>query len=188
MGDGRPVHENDHREMRAIWKKTEFGKQVSHTSWLLHEYITLQRLSAAGGAVPRPYGTSDNAILMAYCGDAYLAAPTLNEVKLAPDEARVAWQEVLRNVKLLLNIGLVHGDLSAYNILIWDGEITLIDFPQVVDIHKNNAAWDIFKRDIERTCDYFKRQGVSCDGRSLAEQLWGRYGVDYDPPMLAYED
>jgi RIO kinase 1 len=188
MEDGRPVRSNDHRVMRAIGKKTSFGVQVSHTSWLLHEYITLQRMHAEGGAVPHPYATGDNAILMGYCGDGYLAAPTLSEVKLEQDEAHDAWTEVLRNVKLMLNLGLVHGDLSAYNILIWEGSITLIDFPQVVDIEKNNSAWSIFERDIIRTCDYFKRQGVRCHGRSLAEQLWGRYGVDYDLPSFAYED
>ena len=188
MEEGRPVHANDHRVMRALGKKTAFGVQVSHTSWLLHEYITLQRMHVAGGSVPRPYGTSDNAILMGYFGDEYMAAPTLSEVRLEPDEAHSAWNEVLRNVKLMLNFGLIHGDLSAYNILIWEGKITLIDFPQVVDLEKNNAAWDIFERDMVRTCDYFRRQGVRCDGRSLAEQLWERYGVDYDPPLLTYED
>jgi RIO kinase 1 len=188
MGDGRPVHENDHREMRAIWKKTEFGKQVAHTSWLLHEYITLQRLHAAGGAVPQPYATSENAILMGYCGDGYLPAPTLHEVKLNQDEANLAWNEVIRNVRLMLELGLVHGDLSAYNILYWEGKIILIDFPQVVDVEKNNAARGIFERDMARTGDYFRRQGIHCDVGLLAKQLWNQYGKDYAPPAAIDED
>ena len=183
---GRPLV-NDHRAMRAMEKKSVFGMRISHTSWLLHEYIALQRLHAEGGAVPQPYGVSENAILMDYCGDENLAAPTLSEIRLDPDEARITWHEVMRNVELMLKIGIVHGDLSAYNILIWEGEITLIDFPQIVDLEHNNAAWGIFERDMVRTCDYFRRQGVTCDGKTLAEQLWEQYGVDQDLSWLAEE-
>lgn len=186
--EGGLVLADDHRATRAMEKKSAFGMRISHTSWLLHEYTTLQRLYTSGGAVPRPYAVSENAILMNYCGDRHLAAPALNEVKLDPTEVQTAWVEVMRNVELMLNLGMVHGDLSAYNILIWEGKITLIDFPQVVNIEHNVAAWTIFKRDILRTCDYFRRQGISCNGSSIAEVLWERYGVDPNPPLIALED
>ncbi|MDF1512871.1 MAG: hypothetical protein P1S60_03570 [Anaerolineae bacterium] len=184
LEEGGRVLANDHRAMRAMEKKSAFGMRISHTSWLLHEYITLQQLHAAGGAVPQPFGVSENAILMTYCGDRNLAAPTLNEIKLDTDEAYTIWTEVLRNVELMLSMGIVHGDLSAYNILVWEERITIIDFPQVVNIENNNTAWDILCRDIVRICDYFQRQGVKCEGETLASQLWEQYGVNYNLPIV----
>src|SRR5205085_12669452 len=85
--DGRPVKKTDHRLLRAVGKKTAFGVQVEHTSWLMYEYTTLQRLHKAGGAVPRPFAASENAILMAFCGDLSAAAPPLSHVHLDRDEA-----------------------------------------------------------------------------------------------------
>lgn len=173
--DGRPVKKTDHRIARAIGKKTDFGVQVQHTSWLMHEYTTLDRLYQAGGAVPEPIASSENAILMSYHGDAQMAAPTLNTVRLTPDEAGPLFQEVLRNIELMLQHGLIHGDLSAYNILYWEGEITLIDFPQVTDIFANSDAYFILQRDITRVCEYFARQGVACDAEAIMADFWYRY-------------
>ena len=139
-GDGRPVKTTDHRVMRAIGKKTAFGVQVMHTSWLMHEYTSMERLYQAGAAVPRPVASTENSILMSYYGDGTRGAPTLNEVSLDVDEAEVLLQEVLRNVELFLQHELIHGDLSAYNILYWEGAITVIDFPQVVDCSTNRGC------------------------------------------------
>ena len=174
--DGSVVKKSDHRIMRAIDKKTAFGVQVQHTSWLAHEYVALQRLYEVGGAVPRPIATSDNAILMSYCGDEHMGAPSLNRVALEQDEARLLLGEVLRNVELMLQLDLIHGDLSPYNILYWAGEITLIDFPQVTDCHTNSRAYSILQRDIRRVCDYFARQGVQCDAADITDELWSRCG------------
>lgn len=175
--DGRPVKKTDHRTMRALHKKTAFGEQARHTSWLMHEYTTLQRLYRAGAAVPQPLAASDNAIVMSYCGDAQTVAPALNEVNLSPAEAPLLLAEVLRNIELMLQHGLIHGDLSAYNILYWNGDITLIDFPQVVQIESNPKAEFILQRDIQRVCDYFAQQGVKRDPQTLMADLWQRYGV-----------
>src|SRR4029079_3185499 len=121
--DGRAVKKTDHRVMHAIGKKTAFGEQVKHTSWVMYEYTTIERLYRAGAAVPQPLAAAENAILMSYYGDERRAAPTLNEVILARDEAAALFQEALRNIELLLQHNLVHGDLSAYNILYWQGRI-----------------------------------------------------------------
>jgi RIO kinase 1 len=172
--EGRPVKTTDHRIMRAIGKKTAFGVQVMHTSWLMHEYTTLDLLYRAGGAVPRPIAASENAILMAYYGDEIRGAPTLNQVRLPDDEARRLFREVLRNVELMLKRNLIHGDLSPYNILYWAGQITLIDFPQVTDVCTNSNAQAILARDIERICGYFG-QSVPCDHSVIANDLWERY-------------
>lgn len=174
--DGRPVKTNDHRLMRAVHKRSDFGVQVRHTSWLMHEFTTLENLHKAGGAVPRPVASYDNAILMAYIGDEKSAAPALNELDLEPDEATMLFEEVRRNIELMLQQGIIHGDLSAYNILYWQEKITLIDFPQVTNIHTNPKAYFIFQRDVSRVCDYFSRQGVQCHPQALTDELWFRYG------------
>ncbi len=187
--DGKPVKTTDHRVMRAIGKKTPFGQQVKHTSWLMYEYTTLAELRQAGAAVPEPLGANENAILMGYRGDEREAAPTLHEVKLGRREAKSLFGEVLRNVEILLAQGLVHGDLSAYNVLYWEGEITLIDFPQVTSIHGNPSARVILERDVRRICEYFARQGVPSDHAKLAADLWESYGAkDYPEPFADLEE
>jgi len=173
--DGHPVKKNEYRVMRAIGKKTAFGAQVQHTSWLMHEYNTLEQLHRAGAAVPRPIGASENAILMSYIGDGQQAATTLNEIDLASDQATPLFAEVLRNIELMLQHNLIHGDLSAYNILYRAGEITLIDFPQVVNGETNSKARFILQRDIQRVCEYFARQGVRSNPTTIFNDLWARY-------------
>jgi RIO kinase 1 len=100
------------------------------------------------------------------------------------------FQEVMRNVDLMLQHDLIHGDLSAYNILYWKrgespGEVTLIDFPQVVNLHTNDKAHFILQRDIQRTCQYFAQQGVQCDARAIMDGLWHHYVGEPDPEDLA---
>src|SRR5205823_142296 len=87
--EGRPAKATDDRLMRALGKKTAFGVQVQHTSWLMYEYTTLHRLFHAGAAVPQPFAAAENAILMSYRGDAQGPAPTLNGVSLEREEASV---------------------------------------------------------------------------------------------------
>jgi RIO kinase 1 len=175
--DGQALNQSVHgdRLQRALGKKTAYAQQVEHTSWLMHEYTTMQTLYQAGAAVPKPIAASENAILMEYFGNETIAAPTLNAVTLEADEANTLFAEVVRNVELMLSHGLIHGDLSAYNILYWDGQITLIDFPQVVKTQGNSQAQFVLQRDIERICDYFAQQGVDCDGVQIARKLWKRY-------------
>ena len=81
---------------------------------------------------------------------------------------------------LMLSMGIVHGDLSAYNILYWDGKITFIDFPQVSSVTSNPNAEFILKRDITRVCDYFSKQGVDCDADHITRHLWSTYGFERD--------
>jgi RIO kinase 1 len=175
--NGKPAKPRDDRILRAIGKKTAFGAQVQHTSWMMYEFTSLQALHRAGAAVPKPYSVAENAILMAYLGDEQRAAPTLQEAALAPDEVEPLWQATLHNLELLLQHNLVHGDLSAYNILYWDGSITLIDFPQVVDTQSNRSARRIWQRDVQRICDYFAGYGVACHARRIADDLWDRYAA-----------
>ncbi len=194
--NGRPVKGSDTRVMRALGKKSSFGQHVAHTSWLMHEFKALELLSAAGAAVPQPFSASENAILMTYIGDDNGAAPALNEIALGADEAWPLFRNVVENISLMLQHGRVHGDLSAYNILYWQGEIILIDFPQVansrvdtgthaVGSRVNPDAAFIFERDVARVCEYFQEQGVTCDARALTAELWQRYVEDDSQQRLA---
>jgi RIO kinase 1 len=179
-------------DINAIRRRTNYGENLRHQSWIAYELQTLEILHAAGADVPRPYAMEKNAILMDYIGDVDTAAPTLNSVTLDPDEARPLFDRVIRNVDLFLSNDRVHGDLSAYNILYWGGGITLIDFPQVVSPESHPSAWNIFLRDVTRVCQYFKSQGVKTNARKLASELWTSHGhtivKEIDPIYLDADD
>ena len=171
-GDGHVLKTTDHREMRALAKKTGFGAQVRHTSWLMHEFSTMATLYEAGADVPEPIAATDNAILMTYLGDEREAAPTLREVRLGSETASAVFERVRENLELMLTWGVIHGDLSAYNILWWDDAPTIIDFPQVVHPGENDQAFEIFARDVQRVCEYFTRRGVETEPERIAAELW----------------
>ncbi len=181
---GKTVKANERRYMAALKKKSTFGVQAAHTSWMMHEYSIMDDLFNAGANVPRPYAVSDNAILMDYVGDGGRAAPTLHEIVLDPAVAQSLFDVVLRNVDILLQHGVVHGDLSAYNILYWEGDLTIIDFPQIANIEANPNAHRILARDIRRVCDYFGARGVQCDPMAITLELWKQY----DPNPVSLRD
>jgi RIO kinase 1 len=160
------------REQRALGKKTRFGRELLHGSWLAHEFANLQLLHAAGVDVPRPIAQSENAILMEYVGDADEPAPALNQVSLTREEAPPLFERLIHNVALMLDKDRIHGDLSAYNVLYWDGAVKIIDFPQSVDPFQNPDAYELFARDVERICQYFAHCGIQSDAAGLARQLW----------------
>lgn len=172
---GLPIKDRDNREMRAIRNKTNFGAELTHISWLMHEYVTLQRLYGLGAAVPLPIGAGENAILMDFVGELNRPAPVLHGIALPTGEANRLFAEVMRNIELMLQHGMIHGDLSAYNILYWEHAVTLIDFPQVTLSESNHNAYRIFQRDVQRVCEYFAQQGVSCNPQMLTEHLWGQH-------------
>ena len=178
----------DERAYHAMQKRSAYGLELLHTSWVGHEFLTMQVLYDGGVDLPRPYASSNNAIMMDYIGDEFSAAPALNEINLTPSEAKPLFQRVLHNIELMLACNRVHADLSAYNILYWEGEITLIDFPQAINPEENHNAWRIFARDVQRVCDYFKSQGVPCDAQPLAVKMWKSKGrathPEIDPHFL----
>ena len=158
--------------------KSTRGKAAAETSWVMHEFTTLEALHAQGADVPQPLEHAAHALLMEYIGDEAEAAPTLNDVVLEAHEAKPLFERVLFNVELLLALGWVHGDLSEYNILYHHGRIVLIDFPQVADCRNNPKARALFGRDIERVSRYFERSGHATDPRQLASDLWSRHVTD----------
>lgn len=182
----------DDRALHAIHKRTNYGKRLLHTSWIGHEYETMVLLHNAGADIPEPLASGNNAILMAYIGWDDIAAPTLNTIKLTQGEARRLFNKTIENVEIMLANFRVHGDLSAYNILYCDGEISLIDFPQAVDPRENRNAYLIFKRDIKRICEYFNFQGLNYHPNEIAESLWKNHGYsikpNIDPRLLDPDD
>ena len=179
-------------EVHAIAKRSTFGEELRHQSWIAHEFHAMEVLFAAGADIPRPYARTGNTIAMDFIGDELGSAPTLNEVALEPDEVQPLFERTMRNVEILLAHGFVHGDLSAYNILYWEGNITLIDFPQVVSPTGNRNAFAIFSRDVARLCEYFAKQGLDTNPRRLALDLWTRHGYqpreEVHPSLLDPED
>jgi RIO kinase 1 len=186
---GREVLDEDGNQVRdlgmlkAQHKRSVYGEQIRHQSWIAYEFQTLQTLYAAGADVPEPYEMGNNAILMGFIGEDGFAAPTLNTILLDPGEARQLFERLLDNIEIMLAHEIVHGDLSAYNILYRNGEITLIDFPQVVSPRGHPFAYQIFKRDISRVCEYFNRQGVRSDPARLAVDLWTAHGYRLRPEI-----
>jgi RIO kinase 1 len=180
---GKPIE--DDGALHAIRKGTRIGKEMQHDSWLAHEYNTLQLLFEAGVDVPKPISMGQNTILMEYLGDADQPAPTLLEVELEPTEARRLCDRLMHNVEVMLACHRIHGDLSAYNVLYWEGEIHIIDFPQAVDPRSNREAYDIFQRDVERLCQYFNRYHLNLNARTLTHHMWEKYCLQN---TLPYED
>jgi len=171
--------------LHAMNKRTEYGLKLMHTSWIEYEYRTMQVLYNAGASVPQPLARGDNAILMTYLGDEDFPAPMLNTIDLEPDEVRYIFEIILENIEVMLVNNIIHGDLSPYNILYWQGEITIIDFPQSINPHQNRNAFSIFERDVKRICQYFAKQGLEVDAKQTAAQLWMSHQcpIFQEPPI-----
>ena len=172
-GEGRAILNK--RDARAVARKSDWGRATKFGMWIGHEYETLAVLHELGSDVPRPLRIADCAILMEYVGDQEAAAPKLKELQLEPDEVRPLFARMLNNVEAWLAHDLVHGDLSAYNILYWQGSLTVIDFPQAVDPRTNPNAFELLRRDIDNVCRYWSQYGVRSDPSRIAHHLWGRF-------------
>ena len=171
--EGKQVRNS--RERRAIINKSGYGQEVDFMMWVGTEFSTQTLLYEAGADVPKPVAQHGHSILMEFIGNEYGAAPALNETSLARDEAEPLFERVLENVRIMLDHHLIHGDLSAYNILYWEGDIWLIDFPQAVEARVNPHAYEILERDITRISEYFARFGVDSNPKQLAWDLWLPY-------------
>lgn len=171
--DGRQIL--DARMARAARKGSAFGREVDRYRWVEREFEQLRRLFDAGVAIPRPLAMSGGVILMEYVGSEADAAPRLRDVALGADAARSALRWVLYDVELMLGANVVHGDLSAFNILWWEGRTKIIDFPQAVDPRFNRNARALLDRDVANVCDYFARCGAPADANAIARDLWRRW-------------
>ena len=160
------------RDRNAVRKKTAYGRSFEQAWWTEHEWEVLRALHAAGGDVPRPVARTEQSLLMHYVGDEEAPAPQLRHVHLSRAEATDVLDRILWNVELFLAHNWVHADLSAFNVLWWEGASTIIDFPQAVDPRSNQHAPDLLARDLKNLCDHFARIGVRRDPETLSRGLW----------------
>ncbi len=169
-----PLHT---RAARAMANRSGYGKALEDGLWCQREAETLGILAAAGADVPRVVAHGCRSIVMEYFGTAESGASRLSDLRQWLPDARGCFAAVLRNLGLFLECGIVHGDLSPYNILYHDGRPVIIDFPQAVLIAASSAAEALFERDVCVICEYFRRQGVASDAGRVAHQLWSRHAL-----------
>jgi RIO kinase 1 len=145
------------RDKLALHKKSRHGRDVQYGIWIHAEFQTLRVLFEAGADVPQVFSHSNGAILMEYFGDEEAAAPMLSRATLPRETADQLLRGIIDNVAIWLRNNLVHGDLSAYNLLCWDGRVVAIDFPQAVDARFNPNARALLVRDLENVCTHFTK-------------------------------
>jgi RIO kinase 1 len=170
--EGRRVRKS--REMRAMEHRTEFGRLLLAEQWAIAEFRALSRLWAAGAPVPYPVQLDSNEVTMAFIGDANgVAAPRLAETRPQGDAAAALFRQVQAILRLLVDLGYAHGDLSAYNLLVDDGHIVMIDLPQVVDLAGNPQGHQFLRRDCRNIAEWFASRGVFVDSETWADELLG---------------
>ena len=133
-------------------------------AWTKKEYANLRRARAAGVRVPEPIAVQRNVLVMEYLGDAEGRAHRLNEVDVENPET--AYEVVREYTRRLYDAGLVHGDLSEYNIVVHEGELAILDLGQAVTVHHHNAR-DFLERDCRNVANFFARQGIETDADEL---------------------
>jgi RIO kinase 1 len=167
----------DRRSRLAMRKRTRFGKQLLAASWNMNEYQMLRDFHSAGADVPEPIAHGPSAILMEYLGDETQAAPILHGLRLDKQEARAVLDRLLWNVELFLSLDRIHADLSAYNVLYWQGRATIIDLPQAVRAETHPEAFALLSRDVTRLCQWAASQDVNVNATRIACDLWERYSA-----------
>lgn len=164
------------RQQRAIAKATKFGRREQETEWKSAEVDALYLLFEAGVRVPRPRGFFHGVLLMDLLIDADgHNAPRLGEVELTPEQALAFHDVLMRDVKLMLCLGLVHGDLSEYNVLVAHDGPVIIDFPQVVSAAGNNAARTMLLRDVHNLRDTLARFAPNLASTHYGEEMWALF-------------
>lgn len=140
---------------KAVLKGNRFARKFLHTSWVKREYSLLKHLNTLNAAVPRVYDWTDSSVLMEFIGGAE-PAPRLIDIQLNSNDAAAAFNAILDTIKLFLQAGVIHSDLSAYNVLWWQEKPYIIDFPQAIDIRHSPNVAKLLKRDVDNIITYFK--------------------------------
>lgn len=172
--EGRKVKGS--RQARAMAKGSRYGRQEQEEAWQSAEVSALFRLAAAGVRVPRPYDFVDGVLLMELVVDAEgNAAPRLNDVEMDAEIARAHHAFLIEQIVLMLCSGLVHGDLSEFNVLLGADGPVIIDLPQAVDAAGNNHAFDMLERDVGNMAAYFGRFAPELKTTKYAKEMWALY-------------
>src|SRR5579862_5353152 len=172
--EGRKVRGS--RQARALGKSTRFGRKEQEAAWKNAEVDALYRLQAAGVRVPKPYGYfNDTLIMELVTGADGQPAPRLGEVDLSPEQARGHHAFLIRQVVRMLNIGLIHGDLSEFNVLVDSNGPVIIDLPQVVNAAGNNGALAMLERDVNNIRCTLARFAPELLTTEFAREMWNLF-------------
>lgn len=164
------------RQTRAVNKNTRFGRGEQEAAWKNAEVDALYRLQAAGVRVPKPYGYFNDVLLMELVTDSDgQPAPRLGEIDLSPEKAREYHEFLIRQVVRMLNIGLIHGDLSEFNVLVDSDGPVIIDLPQVVNAAGNNGALAMLERDVNNIRGTLARFAPELLATEFAREMWDVY-------------
>ena len=172
--EGRKVRGS--RQARAMGKATKFGRKEAEAAWKNAEVDALYQLTAAGVRVPKPYGYFNGVLVMELVTDADgHSAPRLGEVELSADTAREFHRFLMQQVARMLCIGLIHGDLSEYNVLVAPEGPVIIDLPQVVSASGNNNARTMLRRDVGNLSISLSRFAPELLDTHYAEEMWALF-------------
>jgi RIO kinase 1 len=172
--EGRKVKNS--RQARAMQKGSKYGRESQEAAWQSAEVDALYRLNQAGVRVPTAYSFYEGVLLMELVtGDDGNAAPRLNDLQLNEDTAILYHDFLIGQVVRMLCAGIVHGDLSEFNILVGSDGPVIIDLPQAVDAAGNNHAKDMLARDVKNLADYFGQFAPVLNNTQYAQEIWALY-------------
>jgi RIO kinase 1 len=172
--EGRKVRNS--RRARAMEKGSGFGREQQEKVWQNAEVDALYKLAQAGVRVPEPYGCVDGVLLMELItDDEGYVAPRLNDVLMSAEQAIEDHDEMMRYVVKMLCVGIIHGDLSEFNVLVDEYGPVIIDLPQAVDASANNNAEWMLARDINNIRDYYSQFAPELSSTNYAKEIWALY-------------
>jgi RIO kinase 1 len=178
------------RQARAMQKGSKYGRESQEAAWQSAEVDALYRLAGAGVRVPTPYNFYEGVLLMELVtGDDGNAAPRLNDVELSAVTAREYHAFLINQVVRMLCAGIVHGDLSEFNILVGSDGPVIIDLPQAVDAAGNNHAKDMLARDVTNLANYFGQFAPELLKTQYAKEIWALYergDLTIDSPLTGH--
>ncbi|MED5611988.1 MULTISPECIES: PA4780 family RIO1-like protein kinase [Pseudomonas] len=188
--EGRKVRNS--RQARAMAKGSRYGRREQEEAWQNAEVAALFRLAGAGVRVPKPYDFLDGVLLMEMVADEDGdAAPRLNDVVLEPEQAREYHDFLIRQIVMMLCAGLVHGDLSEFNVLLGPDGPVIIDLPQAVDAAANNHAFRMLERDVGNMAAYFGQFAPELKDTRYAKEMWALFEdgkLQPDTPLTGHFD
>lgn len=186
--EGRKVRNS--RRARAMDKGSKYGRKQQEESWQNAEVDALYLLANAGVRVPKPYGCFDGVLLMELVSDeAGNVAPRLGDVAMDEEQALEDHAVVMQYVVMMLCAGIVHGDLSEFNVLVDDYGPVIIDLPQAVDASANNNAKSMLTRDIANMTAYYGQFAPQLLGTNYAKEIWALYedgALKPDTPLSGF--
>ena len=175
------------RDARAKQRRGRHGREVEEAEWKNAEVDALYRLANAGVRVPTPYGVHDGVLLMELVRDADgRPAPRVNEVEMSAEQALDWHSFMIRQIVLMLCAGVIHGDLSEYNVLIDATGPVIIDLPQAVNAAGNNNAYAMFERDVNNMRETFARYAPELAETQYAREIWAAYEANTLTPDRAF--